>query len=130
MYAGLSTISGTEASLGAPYRRYRRIVERIEELARSRMGEPVHIPDLCADAGIGERVLRNAFHAIHHCPPYRRLRAFRMDEARKALLNPERAATVTEIAMRFGFFELGRFSVEYRQAFGERPSETLRRAGG
>jgi transcriptional regulator GlxA family with amidase domain len=33
--------------------------------------------------------------------------------------------TVTEIAMFFGFEELGRFSVRYRQMFGRRPSLTL-----
>ena len=36
--------------------------------------------------------------------------------------------TVTEIATALGFVELGRFSVEYRKAFGESPSETLRQA--
>ena len=34
---------------------------------------------------------------------------------------------VTEIATCFGFAELGRFSVEYRKAFGESPSQTLNR---
>jgi len=37
-----------------------------------------------------------------------------------------RSMTVTDIALRSGFLELGRFSVEYRQMFGESPSETLR----
>jgi AraC-like DNA-binding protein len=36
-------------------------------------------------------------------------------------------AKVTEIAMSFGFAELGRFSVEYKKAFGESPSQTLYR---
>jgi transcriptional regulator GlxA family with amidase domain len=53
----------------------------------------------------------------------------RMREAREALLNPRSsAATVTLIAMQCGFLELGRFSVEYRSAFGESPSATLRRS--
>ena len=40
----------------------------------------------------------------------------------------DRRVTVTEIATALGFVELGRFSVEYRRAFGESPSETLRQA--
>jgi hypothetical protein len=36
-------------------------------------------------------------------------------------------STVTDIATRFGFFELGRFPVRYRQRFDEKPSETLAR---
>ena len=35
--------------------------------------------------------------------------------------------SVTDIAMRFGFRELGRFAGDYRARFGESPSETLRR---
>jgi hypothetical protein len=36
-------------------------------------------------------------------------------------------STVTDIATEFGFWELGRFSVEYRALFGEAPSVTLHR---
>jgi transcriptional regulator GlxA family with amidase domain len=31
------------------------------------------------------------------------------------------------VALRCGFRELGRFAADYRAAFGENPSETLRR---
>jgi AraC-like DNA-binding protein len=34
---------------------------------------------------------------------------------------------LTELAMEFGFFHLGRFSEQYRKQFGELPSETLKR---
>jgi AraC-like DNA-binding protein len=52
----------------------------------------------------------------------------RMNMVRRAL---ERAApgetTVTEIATRFGFWELGRFAGAFRTWFGETPRATLAR---
>ena len=38
--------------------------------------------------------------------------------------------TVTEIAMQFGFWHLGRFAGTYAAAFGCTPSETRRRVWG
>jgi transcriptional regulator GlxA family with amidase domain len=109
--------------------RYRQIVGRIEELLRNDRGEQLHVDDLCRAAAVSERTLRSAFRKIHGVSPYRYLRGFRMTQARQALLSAgSRHGTVTEVAMQFGFLELGRFSVDYRSAFGECPSATLRRA--
>jgi transcriptional regulator GlxA family with amidase domain len=109
--------------------RYRQIVDRIEALLRSDRGEQLHVDDLCRAAAVSERTLRNAFRKIHGVSPYRFLRGFRMTQARQALMAAGlRRGTVTEVAMQFGFLELGRFSVDYRSAFGECPSTTLRRA--
>jgi transcriptional regulator GlxA family with amidase domain len=125
-----STEQQSSATREAPDRQhYRQIVELIEEMARQLTDEPLHIDHICRAAGVSQRTLRNAFQAIYRSSPYRHLRTMRMGEARKALLSPARSTqTVTEVAMHFGFLELGRFSVEYRRAFGERPSATLRRA--
>ncbi|MBL5972784.1 MAG: AraC family transcriptional regulator [Candidatus Leucobacter sulfamidivorax] len=55
------------------------------------------------------------------------LRRNRLRAARSMLLDADPTrCSVTEVAMRCGFRHLGRFSVEYREAFGEKPSETLR----
>jgi AraC-like DNA-binding protein len=43
------------------------------------------------------------------------------------LVRAQPEESVTEIAMQWGFTHMGRFSIEYRQRFGERPSETLSR---
>jgi transcriptional regulator GlxA family with amidase domain len=104
------------------------LVERAEKLALADLDEPLHISALCRALAVSERTLRKAFHKIHGAPPCRHLRMLRLSQARRALLSADgKFATVTEIATSFGFVELGRFSVEYRKAFGESPSRTLQR---
>jgi AraC-like DNA-binding protein len=75
---------------------------------------------------VSERTLRKAFNEIHGVPPCRRLRMLRLLHARRGLLAADsELTTVTKVATASGFSELGRFSVEYRKAFGESPSQTL-----
>jgi AraC-like DNA-binding protein len=60
--------------------------------------------------------------------PKRYLLLRRMHLARQALrAGGHSAATVTETAMRYGFWHLGRFAGEYRALFGEMPSASLHR---
>ena len=63
--------------------------------------------------------------------PKRYLLLRRMNLARQALRQAAPDTTsVTDIATRFGFWQLGRFAVEYQTLFGESPSATLRRQYG
>jgi len=56
------------------------------------------------------------------------VKQIRLDSAQRALLAAKAGTTtVTTVAMDHGFFQLGRFSADYRRAFGEMPSETLGR---
>jgi AraC-like DNA-binding protein len=60
--------------------------------------------------------------------PKRYLWMRRMNLARRALRSADlEYTTVTEVATKYGFWELGRFSVTYRSLFGEPPSAALRR---
>jgi AraC-like DNA-binding protein len=111
-----------------PNRPCRDLVEHAEALALADLDEPLHVSALCSALAVSERTLRKAFHKTHGLPPCRHLRMLRLSQARRALLSADcKFATVTEIATSFGFVELGRFSVEYRKAFGECPSQTLHR---
>jgi transcriptional regulator GlxA family with amidase domain len=108
---------------------YRGIVVRFEEVARANLGTHLRIADLCRAVGVTPRTLERAVRAVHANTPVEFLHALRLTEARQTLLSTcAGAGSVTEVAMRFGFRELGRFAGEYRERFGESPSETLQRS--
>ncbi len=74
------------------------------------------------------RTLSRAFRSRHGLGVMGFLKRRRLETVRGELLAAEPGSTsVTQVALRYGFAHLGRFSVEYRKLFGERPSETLAR---
>lgn len=108
---------------------YQRIVDRALRVTRRHTEEPIRIAKICHVAGVSPRTLLRAFRAVHGAAPYRYLCSLRLLEARRILSSPTgKPPTVTEVATRLGFVELGRFAAAYRTAFGECPSDTLRRS--
>jgi AraC-like DNA-binding protein len=103
-----------------------RVVRRAEEALAEKIDTPLYVSDLCAAAGVSERTLRNAFQSLYGLSPIRFLHLRRLHQVRRAL-RCQLHVSVTEVALSFGFGNLGRFAVEYRQLFGESPSHTLRR---
>jgi len=104
---------------------YRQMVDRFEEIARANFRQALSIPEICAKLDISPRTLVRAVRAIHGATPSRHRHALALAAARRSLLYGE-TASVRDSALRFGFRELGRFAADYRAAFGENPSDTLR----
>jgi AraC-like DNA-binding protein len=102
-------------------RRFRKVVEENPE-------DPLYIPQICQTIRVSERTLRMCCREHLGMAPKRYLVLRRMGLARRALRDaaPD-AASVTDTATRFGFWQLGRFAAEYQSLFGESPSATLRR---
>jgi AraC-like DNA-binding protein len=85
----------------------------------------VYLPEICSRIGVSGRTLRLCCREHLGMGPKRFLMLRRMQLARRALRGAAADATVTDIATEFGFWELGRFAVEYKALFGESPSDTL-----
>jgi AraC-like DNA-binding protein len=102
-------------------RRFSRVVEEHPE-------QSLYIPEICKAIRVSSRTLQACCHEHLGMGPKHYLVLRRMNLARWALRQsaPE-TASVTEIATRFGFWQLGRFAVEYQSLFGESPSATLGR---
>lgn len=100
-----------------------RIARRAEEFLRAHCREEISISDLCAVTGAARRTLHLGFCELYGMPPMTYLKALRLSRVRRDLLAASRSRTgVTEVAMRWGFYHLGRFAAEYRDFFGELPS--------
>lgn len=77
---------------------------------------------------VSDRWIRAAFHKEFGVSPSAFFRARNLHLAHRDLRRARRGDTsVTDVAMRRGFWHLGRFSGLYRRFFGELPSETLDR---
>ena len=109
-------------------RRYDKIVAKFDEYLEANPNTPLNLAEICAATGAAERTLRAACEEHLGMGPIRYLALRRMHLVRRALLRAySSTTTVTSIATDHGFWELGRFSVNYRAMFGEAPLATLRR---
>ncbi|MEM7300039.1 MAG: helix-turn-helix transcriptional regulator [Pseudomonadota bacterium] len=101
------------------------IVHNAEEYMRDRAADGVSIADLSNAVGCSERSLFASFQKIRNESPLNYLRNIRLDRARQDLVIGD--TSVTDIAFKWGFSNLGRFSKLYAEKFEEKPSETLMR---
>jgi AraC-like DNA-binding protein len=104
------------------------IMGRFEAFLESNPDRPLYLTEICAGIRVSERTLRTACEERLGMGPIRFLTLRRMHLVRRSLLKADPKGTnVTCVVTDHGFWELGRFSVAYRNLFGESPSETLRR---
>ncbi len=92
--------------------------------------QPITIEILSAVSAVSGRTLFAGFEKFLGLSPMRYLRDIRLERVRQDLLVPGQPHSVTEIATRWGFFQLGRLAAEYRRRYSETPRETLVRSRG
>ncbi|HVZ02967.1 MAG TPA: AraC family transcriptional regulator [Dongiaceae bacterium] len=107
-----------------------RQVRRAEDFIEANWNQPLSIEDLAAAAGCSVRSLFRTFRQSRGYTPLEFARRLRLDKARRMLEKPDAATTVTSVAFACGFNDLGRFSKDFTQAFGELPSLVLSRTRG
>lgn len=106
----------------------RSLIRRFRELLERRASEDLAVSDMAEALGVSMRTLQTALRSEFGATPSELLRKARLNRARELLLEADPGdVTVTAIAVRCGFSHPGRFSSSYLSAFGELPSESLRR---
>jgi AraC-like DNA-binding protein len=98
-----------------------------EAYMREHLDKTVTLVDLSEVSGLRLRSLINAFQAVTGCSPMAYFKRERLSGVRQALQRPHLTRTrVIDVATAWGFWHMGHFTADYREMFGESPSETLR----
>jgi AraC family ethanolamine operon transcriptional activator len=107
-----------------------RVVRDAEAFLQANLMRPLYRDDLCAALGVSRRKLHDAFVSTVGMTPPTYLKTRRLVLVRRALrmARPGRSL-VKSVALTHGFWHLGYFAQDYRELFGELPSETLERSG-
>jgi AraC family transcriptional regulator, ethanolamine operon transcriptional activator len=110
------------------------VVNQVRDYLEAHPGAPLTITELCERVHVSRRTLQYSFETILGISPLRYLRVLRLNTVRRELSKMVSADDVLPIAClaaRWGFCHPGEFARDYKQLFGESPSQTrLRAASG
>lgn len=105
-------------------------VRMVEEYIEANWDKPIDIHAMSAIANVSARSLFRQFRKDRTYSPADFAKRIRLNRAREMLEQSGGDASVTQIALKCGFQNPGHFARDFRLAFGELPSETLRRSVG
>lgn len=105
---------------------YSRTIGRAIDFIEANLQRSLTIMDIAEAAGVGPRALQIGFQRQFGRSPLKYARQLRLARARDDLLTRADHESIGDIATRWGFFHLGQFARQYRETYGERPSETKR----
>ena len=100
-------------------------VQRVIDYLRVSVLELPDIQTLCAVANLSERSLQYGFLEYIGLTPIQYMRVLRLNGAHADLILAQIKTKVSDIAIKWGFIELGRFAKDYKSLFLELPSDTL-----
>ena len=110
-----------QAAAPAPWQ-IRRAVAFIDEHTAG----PLTVQDVADAVGIGLRSLQEGFRRHKQISPHDYIKQARLAGVRAELQDPRSTRSIEAVALHWGFVNRGHFALDYRQAFGEKPSQTRR----
>jgi len=102
------------------------MIRRAEDYVIANLLNPISIADVAAASGMSARSLSRGLRRQHGTTIKGFIKQRRLEAVNRALFTADPGQTnVTCVALEHGFDQLGRFSADYKKAFGELPSATL-----
>jgi AraC-like DNA-binding protein len=105
-----------------------RIVEDAEAYIWERIDEPLQLASIASAVGCGVRKLLYCFNRTYGMGPLHYAKLLRLNAVRFTLEGERTDRTIFDVAADYGFWHLGHFGVDYKELFGETPSETRSRS--
>lgn len=103
-----------------------RTVRLAEEYIEAHWDQPITVEHLAQLTNVSVRSLFYSFRKSRGSSPMGFVKQVRLRHARQMLLHASPGTTVAAVASQCGFSNLGNFAMDYRRAFGELPSNTLK----
>ena len=117
-------LSRTDHGITAAMER-RSVLSRCRDFIAAAMGRPIQLQDLCINTGVGKAELEQLFRQECGIHPMNYIKVRRLQSGRHAMLIG--CASPKDASASVGCWDLGHFSVEYRNVFGESPASTVER---
>jgi AraC-like DNA-binding protein len=125
--AAVDCLAGSSGQVETPTQyRHAVVMRRFRDLLEVNADKPLYLPEVCSRLAVSHRALSYCCQEYLGMAPKRYFLFRRMWLARRALRDAVPGTRVTDVAMRCGFWEFGRFAAYYKSLFGETPSATLR----
>ena len=105
-------------------------VARAEEYMMANWDKPLDMSTLAAVTQVSARSLFRQFRRLRNYTPSEFAKRIRLQRALEMLQHPDESTSVTQVLDKCGFHNTGHFAHDYYQAFGELPSDTLKRSTG
>ncbi len=102
-------------------------VKRVEDYIYAHSHQPITIQTLAEIACCSVSSLFRTFNRYRDYTPLQLINKVRLRNAHHQLMQARAKVSVSEVAASCGFNHLGRFSLHYKQEFGELPSQTLKK---
>ncbi|MFX1738482.1 helix-turn-helix domain-containing protein [Paraburkholderia sp. SUR17] len=120
--------AATEETRDLTHSTYSEIVRRCERLIQEQADQPLTVLDLCRHLRCSRRTLQTSFQRVANVTPVEYLRSIRLNAVRQLLRSTAAGELlIGDAAARWGFTHLSYFAREYRDLFGELPSQTPRK---
>jgi AraC-like DNA-binding protein len=110
--------------------RHHHLIVACERLVLAGEEADVALVEIARRSGYSLRSLELIFRHSVGMTPGRWFMNVRLNGVLRDLLVGEPTGTIADVASRWGFHHMSRFSGQYRKAFGELPSQTLNRSRG